>query len=124
MDNDTTGKGVEFARLIFWTALAFTVVMATMPQPPEVIVAPDKVQHALAFFVLTALHKLAYREFGFWKRVIAMAILGGAIEVAQMVPAFHRDAEWMDWAADVAAALVASLAVMLFVPARDNAPRL
>lgn len=113
-------KGVAFTRLAFWAALAFTVVMATSPKPPELIVAPDKVQHALAFFVLTALHKLAYREFGFWKRVIAMAILGGAIEVAQMVPAFHRDAEWMDWAADVAATLAASLTVLVLVPTRSD----
>lgn len=114
-------KGVAFIRLAFWAALAFTIVMATLPKPPEIIVAPDMAQHALAFFVLTALHKLAYREFGFWKRVIIMALLGGAIEVAQMVPAFHRDAEWMDWAADVAAAFAASIAVMLFVPTRGNA---
>lgn len=61
-NNDTTGKGVAFARLVFWAVLAFTVVMATMPQPPEIILAPDKVQHALAFFVLTALHKLDTRK--------------------------------------------------------------
>lgn len=114
-------KGVAFTRLAFWAALVFTIVMATLPKPPEIIFAPDKVQHALAFFVLTALHKLAYREFGFWKRLIIMAFLGGGIEVAQMVPAFHRDAELMDWAADVAAAFAASFVVMLFVPARDYA---
>ena len=114
----------QLARLIFWTALAFTVVMATMPQPPTMLsTQSDKLNHMLAFFVLTALHKLAYRQFGFWKRILIMAFLGGAIEVAQMVPALHRDAEWMDWAADVAAAFAASIAVMLFLPARDNARR-
>lgn len=120
MAKTISNGGAVFARLTFWAALAFTVVLATLPKPPEIIAAPDKVQHALAFFVLTALHKLAYREFGFWKRVIVMAILGGAIEVAQMVPAFHRDAEWMDWVADVAATLAASLTVLVLVPTRSD----
>lgn len=120
MAKDNSYKGVAITRLAFWTALAFTIVMATLPKPPEIIVAPDKAQHALAFFVLTALHKLAYREFGFWKRVIIMALLGGAIEVAQMVPAFHRDAEWMDWAADVIAVLAASQVVKILMWAMNR----
>lgn len=112
------GRGrVTFARAVFWTALAFTVVMATLPHPPAALSTPsDKVNHVIAFFVLTALHKLAYRDFGFWKRLLVMAALGGLIELVQMVPALHRDAEWLDWAADVAAALVASCLVSVLVP--------
>lgn len=112
------GRGrATFARVTFWAALAFTVVMATLPQPPAALsTASDKVNHVIAFFVLTALHKLAYRGFGFWKRLLVMAALGGLIELVQMVPALHRDAEWLDWAADVAAALVASCLVGVLVP--------
>ena len=45
-----------------------------------------------------------------------MAAFGGLIELVQMVPDLHRDAEWLDWAADVAAALVASCLVSVLVP--------
>lgn len=112
------GRGrATFARVIFWAALAFTVVMATLPHPPAALSTPsDKVNHVIAFFVLTALHKLAYRDFGFWRRLVVMAAFGGLIELVQMVPALHRDAEWLDWAADVAAALVASCLVSVLVP--------
>ena len=111
------GRGrATFARAVFWAALAFTIVMATLPHPPPLATASDKVNHVIAFFVLTALHKLAYRDFGFWVRLLVMAVLGGLIELVQMVPALHRDAEWLDWAADVAAALVASCLVSVLVP--------
>lgn len=111
------GRGrATFARAAFWAALAFTVVMATLPHPPALATASDKVNHGIAFFVLTALHKLAYRDFGFWTRVLVMAALGGLIELVQMVPDLHRDAEWLDWAADVVAVLVASCLVSVLVP--------
>lgn len=106
------------ARLIFWAALAFTCVMAILPHPPVSISPSDKINHILAFLVLTALHKIAYRSFGFWRRIAVMAVLGGAIEVAQMIPDLHRDAEWLDWAADVGAAFVASVLVAIFLPRR------
>ena len=111
------GRGrATFARAVFWAALAFTVVMATLPHHPSLATSSDKVNHVIAFFVLTALHKLAYRDFGFWRRLLVMAALGGLIELVQMVPALHRDAEWLDWAADVAAALMASCLVSVLVP--------
>lgn len=107
------------ARLIFWSVLLFTCVMATLPNPPQALATPsDKINHVLAFLVLTALHKIAYRSFGFWRRMLVMAVLGGAIEVAQMIPDLHRDAEWLDWAADVGAAFVASVLVAIFLPRR------
>ena len=117
------GRGrATIARAVFWAALAFTVVMATLPHPTSLATSSDKVNHVIAFFVLTALHKLAYRDFGFWRRLLMMAALGGLIELVQMVPALHRDAEWMDWAADVAAALVASCLVGVLVPRERARP--
>ena len=108
---------VTIARFIFWAALLFTCVMATLPNPPQGFATPsDKINHILAFLVLTALHKIAYRGFGFWRRIAVMAVLGGAIEVAQMIPDLHRDAEWLDWAADVGAAFVASVLVAIILP--------
>lgn len=117
------GRGwATIARAVFWAALVFTVVMATLPHPLSLATAYDKVNHAIAFFVLTALHKLAYRDFEFWKRLLVMATLGGLIELVQMVPALHRDAEWMDWAADVAAAFVAACLVSVLVPRERTLP--
>jgi hypothetical protein len=116
MSTTKTPVGILAARTLFWGAITFTVVVATLPHPPQVIEASDKVQHALAFLVRTALYKLAYRGFGVWPRLLGMAFLGGAIEIAQMIPQLHRHAEWMDWTADVAAAFVASVAVLVLVP--------
>lgn len=112
-------RAVVLARLLFWAALAFTCVMAVLPQPPEMLgTRSDKVNHILAFLVLTALHKLAYRSVNVWKRLAVMALLGAGIEVAQMIPALHRDADWRDWVADMLAACVASLAVAVLFPVR------
>lgn len=111
-------RAVVFARLLFWAALVFTCVMAVLPQPPEIIGSSDKVNHMLAFLVLTGLHKLAYRRVNVWTRLAVMALLGAGIEVAQMIPALHRDADWRDWLADMLAAGTASLAVALLFPVR------
>lgn len=120
MKNDINHTGGVIARIVFGVALAFTAVMAMLPQVPEILIAPDKVQHALAFFVITALHHIAYRELGFWKRILIIAFIGGAIEIAQMIPVFHRDPDLADWAVDVVAALAASLASMYFVSGCKN----
>lgn len=107
MDSLKSGKGLLIAKAAFWFACVFTLVMAINPQPPQVPM-PDKTLHAAAFFVLTALHKIAYRDFGFWRRIAAMALLGGAIELIQSIPDLHRDADIKDWIADIAAAILAS----------------
>lgn len=111
-------RAVAFARLLFWAALAFTCVMAILPEPPDLFSTSDKTNHMLAFLVLTALHKLAYRSVNVWTRLAVMAVLGAGIELAQMIPALHRDADWRDWVADMIAAGVASLAVALLFPVR------
>lgn len=123
MKNDINHTGVIIARMGFGVALAFTVVMAMLPQVPEILIAPDKVQHALAFFAITVLHHLAYRDFGFWKRILVLAFLGGAIEIAQMIPVFHRDSDLADWAVDVVATLAASLATGYFLSGCKNRRR-
>ena len=117
MDIGNGGRWSAITRLVFWAALTFTMVMATMPQPPTMLGTPsDKVNHIIAFFVLTALHQVAYRDFGFWRRMLMMTMLGGVIELVQMVPSLNRDAEWMDWLADVGAAFVASCLLSLAMP--------
>ena len=90
----------------FWLAVAVTLTFALLPHPPVMPNANDKVQHVLAFAVLSLLAS-GYYGLGRARLIfISLAGLGGLIEVLQMIPALQRDAEWLDWAADCAAILV------------------
>jgi hypothetical protein len=85
----------RFFVVAFWAALIFAFVMAVLPKPPALPGAPgDKVQHIIAFVVLTGLARLAYPR--------ARAL----IELTQMLPALGRTAALDDWLADVAATIV------------------
>ena len=107
--------------LAFVAALGLTLVMALLPQPPELPMAmSDKVQHATAFAVLAGLGACA------WPRrltqiAVVLIIIGGLIEILQMIPALHRDAEFADWATDVAATLAALLMVRMIQGKRASA---
>lgn len=95
-------------------AAAFAFVMALLPKPPQLPGEPgDKIQHMLAFFTLGSLAAAGWRRSSLAALFVPLALLGGAIEVFQMIPALHRDAEWLDWAADMAACAVALVAVRL-----------
>lgn len=90
-------------------ASIFTLFMALVPKPPALLWANanDKVQHMLAFATLTLLASAAFRGERSRAIGIAMALFGGAIELLQMIPAFHRDAELSDWLADCVAIIAA-----------------
>lgn len=94
-------------RIAFWAAAVFAFVMAVLPHPPDLLETSDKVQHMAAFFTITALGCAAYRGFPRLKLTLALIAFGGAIELAQMIPELHRDAEWSDWLADILAVLLA-----------------
>lgn len=68
----------------------------------------DKIQHAIAFVVLTVLAALAFPSVRPAFLILSMAGLGGAIELLQLLPIIHRDAEMADWVTDCAAILVAT----------------
>jgi uncharacterized membrane protein AbrB (regulator of aidB expression) len=90
--------------------LLFAFVMAVLPRPPRLPGDPsDKVQHILAFAVLTVLALAAYRDARALKIGLWLALLGGAIELVQLVPMLGRDGNWVDWAADCGAVAVALL---------------
>ena len=97
-------KWQRLLRLAFWLALAVTLVMALLPNPPALPVqANDKVQHMAAFAALTFLAALGFPSLRLRVIVVCMAALGLAIEVLQMIPTLHRDAQASDWLADCAA---------------------
>ncbi|MCK9542314.1 MAG: hypothetical protein M0R03_09835 [Novosphingobium sp.] len=102
-------------RWLLWLAIAFTLVMALLPKPPELPGDPgDKVQHVMAFLTLTVLTVLAYPGVRLVTIFIALSGFGVLIELLQMIPALNRDAQWEDWLADSAAVLaVLALAVLV-----------
>ena len=99
---------------LFWAALVFAFVMAILPKPPQLPGDPsDKVQHILAFITLAALATIAYPRTRPIKLGLGLSAYGALIEVVQAIPILHRDAEFLDWAADTVAAFGMLLLVAL-----------
>ena len=92
-------------RLLFWAALALTLVMALLPHPPRV--APtglwDKWQHMAAFATLALTAALGYRRVPLPRLAEHLSFLGALIEVLQAMPPIARDCDIFDWIADTLA---------------------
>lgn len=102
------GASLNFARAIqalFWIALIFAFVMATLPKPPHLPVN-DKTQHMLAFLTLALLAATAYPRARLFGIAALLAGFGALIEFVQLIPGLNRSADPLDWLADVAALLV------------------
>jgi len=95
-------------RPIFWTATIFALVMALLPQPPQLPGSPsDKVQHVIAFATLAALGASAYPWASLVRLLASLSAFGAVIEILQAIPMLNRDSDPVDWLADTfAAALV------------------
>jgi VanZ family protein len=99
-------------RLAFWAALLFAFVMAVLPHPPEVPGDPsDKIQHIVAFAVLSGLAGIAYRRTSLLPIGIRLSAFGALIEIVQAIPVLQRDSSLWDWIADSAAITVVLLIV-------------
>lgn len=100
---------------LFWAAACFALVMALLPRPPQLPGAPsDKIQHIVAFCVLTALAVGAYPKARLLALCAALSAFGALIELLQAIPQLNRDASIADWAADtMAVAFVAGLISLL-----------
>ncbi|MCX8475585.1 MAG: hypothetical protein MT490_07270 [Sphingomonas sp.] len=110
-------------RLAFWAAALFAFVMAVLPHPPQLPGAPtDKVQHILAFAVLTALAVAGWPEAPRLRLLVGLSGFGILIELVQMIPALHRSADWRDWLADTGAILLI-LALAAAIRPLLNRPR-
>ena len=94
--------------LLFWAALAFAVVMALLPKPPATPIDGfgDKFQHMLAFATLSALAVPAFPRAPLLRIGERLSFVGALIEVAQAIPALHRDCDIRDWVADTIAIAV------------------
>ena len=113
---------VRAARIAFWLALTLLSILFLLPQhylASGVFDWWDKLQHTLAFGLLTLLGLLAYAstkkqlKTQVHRIVVAMVLYGALIEVLQSVSGW-RYGEFGDWAADVVGVL---LAWLLFVMA-------
>lgn len=88
-------------RVLLVAAAVFATVMATLPHPPtELLEVTDKWQHMAAFLALTTLSVLGWPDAPLHRIGERLSFLGAMIEVAQSIPALHRDCDIMDWAAD------------------------
>ncbi len=92
---------IRLVRLVFWFALFVVTVLALIPaQAVPVSSGWDKIDHWLAFFVLSALADRAYPKQLFWRRIaLGLFAYGVAIELAQSLTP-DRQAELMDLVAD------------------------
>lgn len=119
----TAARFERFARLLFWLALAGAVVLALMPQPPQLPTDRfgDKFNHMLAFATLAALAALGWPRAERLRVVERLSFLGALIEVAQAMPALHRDCDIRDWAADTVAIVVVTVLFALLRPRREAA---
>jgi hypothetical protein len=106
----------RLARLMFWPALAFALVMAVLPKPPELPTDDlgDKFQHMMAFFTLMVLAGAGWPRLSLWRAALWLSAVGAGIEVLQAIPALHRDSDWRDWVADSAAIVAALVPVLLY----------
>ena len=104
--------GRRLPRLLFWAAAIFAFVMAVLPHPPQIPGHPsDKIQHIAAFATLGALGAWAFPRVGILKLIIRLSIFGAVIEIAQAIPALHRDSDVLDWLADTIACAVVLFAI-------------
>jgi VanZ family protein len=107
----------KWLRWTFFAAAAFALVMALLPKPPHIPGEPgDKIQHMIAFATLGAIAAAGWRDRAILIPFAALAAFGASIEILQMIPSLHRDAEFLDWIADVAAAIGGIAIVRLFLP--------
>ena len=98
---------IPIMRFVFFGAVLFAVIMASLLQPPQIPGQPsDKVQHIIAFAVLTLLARLAYPATNRWRLFVSLAFLGALIEAVQAIPVLHRDPSLLDWLADCGAVAI------------------
>lgn len=110
--------------VIFVAALLFTLVMAWLPQPPQVpFQEEDKAWHIIAFVTLSILACLAFPEAALARIGERLSFLGAVIEVVQNIPALHRDCDVYDWIAETIAIAVTLAAVALFRRMRERPRR-
>jgi hypothetical protein len=95
---------ITLARILLFIATMVALVMSILPHTPEVpLVSWDKLQHIAAVMVLAGLALAAFPKSSPFVLLGGLALFGGLIELAQAIPAIHRDSDVFDWFADIGA---------------------
>jgi hypothetical protein len=103
-----------FWRWTFAAAIAGVLVMALLPAPPRLPANPsDKLQHLIAFAVLTLLALPAFRGKPLPPLGLGLVALGGLIELLQTIPALRRHGDLVDWLVDSAAVAAVLMVVVI-----------
>ena len=107
----------RLAVILFWSAAAFALFMASWPHAPELKVASgDKILHMIAFAVLALLGAFAYPTLRLTVLLLGLSAFGSLIELIQLIPGMNRKADWRDLAADILTA--AAVLGVIFVVRR------
>lgn len=121
-------SGRLVSRLLLLLAALFALVMASLPQPPQLPGQPsDKLQHIVAFVVLTLLSRTSYPTARPVIIFASLAAFGAVIEIVQRIPFLHRETSVVDWVVDCLA-ITATLGVLMLAKrpigaARASTPR-
>jgi VanZ family protein len=112
---------IAIAKVGFWlTLIVLTYLFLVPPQylVPDIFDWWDKLQHSLAFGVLTFLGLIAYctNQIQVRRMVLALVSYGALIEILQSVSGW-RYGEFRDWLADL---LGIFIAVVIFRFLRNN----
>ena len=98
-------------RLLFWPLLGVILALSLMPaEDAPAVFADDKLNHILAFFTLSMMARWLWPRINFALLFVFLTAFGGAIELLQLAMGFGRDADWMDFAADIVAIALGMLA--------------
>lgn len=82
--------------------MAFTFVMALLPAPIRLTSGLSPLMtHVVAFTFLATALSLAYPRTNLIVLSLGLTLLGGLIELAQMIPILEREASIRDWLADI-----------------------
>ena len=96
------------AAVLLLTAYIIYASLASHPPGPDEIL-PDKAGHYLAYLSLALLGSGIASPERLWRTMLRCFLLGGALEIAQLLFTEHRMAEWRDLGANVAGILTAWL---------------
>ncbi len=98
-------------RLAFWLLLGIILALSLMPsEDAPTVFADDKLNHILAFFTLSLMARLLWPQARLAILFVLLTLLGGGIELLQLAMGFGREADWMDFAADIVAIVLGMLA--------------
>jgi VanZ family protein len=108
-------NAVKASRLLFWGVLLAITVLALIPSDTVQIPISvwDKLNHFLAFLVLTALAFLAYPRQRAWLLALALCTYGVLLELAQGLTGY-RFASVYDVLADMVGIVLFLLMLLLY----------